>query len=122
VEPAEPKPINNPPIAFKTTEFALGLFIAAGIVFTVAGTRWYVRARTTTSTDICRANVQQLKGAKESWARAYHMTGDDIPAWTNLVGAKGYFTQPPVCPGGGTYNLNSVAQPARCSIPYHLAP
>lgn len=48
MEPTRPEPIKNLPIGFKPREFILGIVVAAVIVFSVAGTRWLVRARTTT--------------------------------------------------------------------------
>lgn len=107
---------NNPAIAFNAREFVIGLAIAAVIVFSVAGTRWYVRARTVQAVDICQANLRQIDGAKQHWTSEH---GQEIPTWTNLVGPKAPIAQMPICPGGGTYTLGPVGQAPRCSIPEH---
>ncbi|HTD85321.1 MAG TPA: hypothetical protein VK850_01985, partial [Candidatus Binatia bacterium] len=70
---------NNPPIAFKPREFVLGLIVAVAIVFAVAGSRWFVRARTTSSASTCQAHLKQLQAAKDGWALDNHKRAEDLP-------------------------------------------
>jgi len=110
---------NNPPIGFKPREFLLGIGVAVAIVLSVAGSRWFVRARTIDKTSFCRATLSQIEGAKEAWVRDHQKNITQVPTWTDIVGQKAYIKDMPVCPGGGTYTLAPVGQPPRCSIPEH---
>lgn len=119
-QPTQPR--NNPAVVFKPREFVLGLIVAAVIVFTVAGTRWYVRARTASSVSGCYAHLKQLQGAKHSWALKHSKRVGAVPNWTDIIGPKAYVAQLPICPQGGAYTLGPVGQPPRCSIPAHVLP
>jgi hypothetical protein len=116
------QPSKNPPIAFKPREFILGLLVAASIVFAVAGARWYVRARSPASVDSCHAHLKQLQSAKDTWASEHQKRGEDVPSWSDIIGAKAYIARMPVCPRSGAYTLGPVGEAPRCSIPEHVLP
>jgi hypothetical protein len=120
--PQETQPDRNSPTAFKPREFAAGLLIAVAVVFAIAGTRWYVRARTPSSCNSCIANLKQLEGAKDTWALEHGKQKEDIPNWNDIIGEKAYIWRMPECPRGGTYTLGPVAERPRCSIPEHVLP
>ena len=112
--------VNNPPIGFKPREFAIGLVVAVVIVLSVVGTRWLVKARTTSALNSCNGNLSQLDGAKSTWAVENRKLAADVPDWTNIIGPKAYIAKMPICPQGGTYTLGPVGQRPRCSIPEHM--
>jgi general secretion pathway protein G len=119
-EPVQPR--QDLKAGFKPRQFFLGLCIGAIIVLAVAGTRWFVKARTVSAVSSCYANLKQLQGAKDSWALNNHKRDEDLPKWTDLIGPNGYIRQMPICPQGGTYSLGPVSEPVRCSVPDHVLP
>jgi len=73
----------------------------------------FIRARTTPAMNACVNNLRQLDGAKQSWALEKHAITSDIPTWDQL---RPYLSRPLVCPQGGTYTLERVGEPPRCSV------
>lgn len=63
----------------------------------------------------CIANLKQLDEAKEQWALEFKKTTNDVPIWTDLIGADKYIKNTPTCPDGGTYQLNKIGEPPTCS-------
>jgi hypothetical protein len=113
---------NNPAIGFKPREFALGLAVAAAIVFAVAGVRWLMNSKTVSAASSCYAHLKQLQGAKDTWALDHGKRAEDIPKLSDIIGPKAYISRMPLCPQGGAYTLAPVGQPPRCSVPHHVLP
>ncbi|MCX6902549.1 MAG: DUF4190 domain-containing protein [Verrucomicrobia bacterium] len=67
----------------------------------------------------CIANLQQIQGAKDMWAREHKKSGPDLPTDADLFGSDKYLSEKPVCPSGGTYSLNNLTNKPACSIPDH---
>lgn len=69
----------------------------------------------------CIANLRLIYAAKQAWALDKSKTDSDVPTEQDLLPylKGGVF---PVCPTGGTYTINAVAQLPTCSIPGHVLP
>jgi hypothetical protein len=69
----------------------------------------------------CIANLKLIDTAKLQWALVNNKAEDAIPTAQDLLPyfKDGVF---PVCPSGGVYTINSVAQAPTCSIPGHALP
>ena len=76
----------------------------------------FVKARTTSQKNACIANLKQINGAKANWAMEMKKNNSDTPATTDLYGAGLYVRSEPLCPGGGTYNINAVDTNPDCSL------
>jgi hypothetical protein len=90
---------------------AIALLAAGGL-----GSRWFVRARSQSSVSSCINSLREIDGASQQWALDHHAASNDVPTWTDLVGADRYMREMPVCPQGGTYSLARVTDRPRCSI------
>jgi len=76
----------------------------------------FIKARETSRTKSCIANLKQIDAAKEQWAMENKKTTTDTPAMTDLVGSANYLKNTPSCPSGGTYTVNAVSTDPTCSI------
>jgi general secretion pathway protein G len=79
----------------------------------------FVKARTASQRSACIANLKQIDGAKQTWALENKKVGTDSPAKTDLYGTDKYIRDEPFCPGGGTYNINTVDTKPTCTITDH---
>lgn len=79
------------------------------------------QSRAAIERDACIANLKLIDAAKLQWALEYNKTEDATPTAQDLLPyfKDGVF---PVCPSGGSYTINSVAQAPTCSIPGHTLP
>ena len=77
----------------------------------------FVKARQTSQKAACINNLRRIDGAKQQWAVEKNKSGSDVPSRTDLLPYLG--DQFPVCPAGGRYTLNDVANGPQCSIPGH---
>lgn len=75
----------------------------------------FIKARETSRTKTCLANMRQIESAKEQWAMEMKKGAADTPAWGDLVGANAYLKAQPACPSGGAYSINDVATTPTCS-------
>lgn len=74
----------------------------------------FIMARQTAIASACKANLKMIEGAKQVWALDVNASNDAIPTWEDLV--PNYMTKKPECAAGGSYPLESVGEPAICSI------
>ena len=75
----------------------------------------FIKARETSRTKTCLANLRQVESAKEQWAMEMKKGAGDTPGWADLVGGNAYLKAQPACPSGGTYSINDVATSPTCS-------
>lgn len=75
----------------------------------------FIKARESSRTRTCVANLRQIEAAKEQWAMEMKKTSADTPAWGDLVGAAAYMKAQPSCPSGGAYTIGDVATNPSCS-------
>ena len=103
--------------AFTLVEIMIVVLII-GILLAIAVPN-FVKARESSRTKACVANLKQIEAAKQQWAMDNKKNSTDSPNWpTGLVGSTLYISgsAPPSCPSGGTYTPNTVDTLASCSI------
>jgi competence protein ComGC len=81
----------------------------------------FIKARESSRTKSCVANLKQIDSAKEQWAMDNKQT-TSTPAWTDLVGTSNYLKSTPTCPSGGTYGINAVGSNPTCTTSGHTLP
>jgi prepilin-type N-terminal cleavage/methylation domain-containing protein len=75
----------------------------------------FLKARDTSRTKSCVANLSQIQGAKQQWAMDNQRGASAIPTTDNLYGSTAYVRSAPVEPVGGSYNINPVDTMPTCS-------
>ena len=78
-----------------------------------------IRARTRSTATACINNLRQINDAKAQWALEAHQASTATPLDANLFGPGLYIKDKPVCPGGGQYDLRTVAETTLCDQPQH---
>ena len=77
----------------------------------------FIKARESSRTKSCIANLKQIDSAKEQYAMDNRLNNGGSVAMTDLVnGAAGYIKSTPSCPSGGTYSVNTIGTNPDCSI------
>jgi prepilin-type N-terminal cleavage/methylation domain-containing protein len=103
--------------AFTLVEIMIVVLII-GILLAIAVPN-FVKARESSRTKACVANLKQIEAAKQQWAMDNKKNSTDSPTWpTDLVGSTLYISgsSAPSCPSGGTYDPGKVDTLASCSI------
>lgn len=77
----------------------------------------FVRARETSRTRTCIANLRQIDSAKEQYAMEARLAAGATVTQANLV--PDYMKRMPTCPSGGTYTIAVVGTDPSCSIAGH---
>ncbi len=109
--------------AFTLVEIMIVVLII-GILVAIAVPN-FIRARESSRTKACIANLRQIDGAKEQWAMTNNIAQDHPNAINvnNILVAGGFIKSNPVCPSGGAYSGNLLSQPPTCSTGgVHLLP
>ena len=78
----------------------------------------FSKARAVAQQNACINNLRVLDVAKQQWALENKKADPETPTASDLAT---YLRngQMPVCPAGGTYTINSLAQAPTCSVPGH---
>ena len=77
----------------------------------------FIRARETSRTKTCIANLRQIEAAKEQWAMENQKTGADVATVAELAGATQYIKAFPSCPSTATaYTIAAVNANPTCAI------
>ncbi len=99
---------------------AVSAAVPAGMIAAIAIPN-FVKARATAQKNACINNLRQIDGAKQQWALENKKTADNVPTRKDLLP---YLRDHkfPVCPAGGTYTINRVADSPECSHPGHKLP
>ena len=81
----------------------------------------FIKARETSRTKSCIANLRQMDAAKEQWAMDNNASNGSAVTGglATLVGAAGYIKATPSCPSGGTYTLGAIGTDPVCTIAGH---
>jgi len=77
----------------------------------------FVRARETSRTRTCVANLRQMDSAKEQYAMEARLAAGAAVTWANLT--PDYIKREPTCPSSGTYTLGNIGTDPSCSIAAH---
>jgi hypothetical protein len=104
---------NQPP----TKLLAISAAVPVGLISAIAIPN-FVKARQSAQKNACVSNLRQIEGAKQQWALENKKTDSDTPSREDLVPYLAN-KQFPVCPAGGTYTLNRLADPPQCSHEDH---
>jgi prepilin-type N-terminal cleavage/methylation domain-containing protein len=75
----------------------------------------FVKARETSRTKSCIANLKQIEAAKEQWAMETRAASTATPTAANLYGATAYVKNTPTCPSGGTYTIGDMNTRPTCN-------
>lgn len=75
----------------------------------------FVKARANSQKNACIANLKQIDGAKHQWALETKTNSLAVPTESDLTPYFGN-NRFPVCPGGGTYTIGSMATNPVCSL------
>lgn len=77
----------------------------------------FMKARESSRTKACVANLKQIDAAIEQWAMDNRKAGGDDVSMDDLTGgAEPYITNSPRCPSGGDYDVSTVNADPVCSI------
>ncbi len=77
----------------------------------------FMRARETSRTKSCIANLRQIDAAKEQWTMDTRAANGAPVSFADLV--PNYIRREPQCPSGGTYTVGNVGVNPTCTIPGH---
>lgn len=75
----------------------------------------FIKARESSRTKACVANLKQIDSAKEQWAMDNKAKDGDPVTDGALWAAGGYIKSEPECPSGGDYTVGNVGTNPSCS-------
>jgi prepilin-type N-terminal cleavage/methylation domain-containing protein len=81
-----------------------------------------IKARKQSAKQACIANLKSIEGAKAVWALENKKGDADVPGDGDIFGADKTISRKPDCPGGGTYDIRSVAEKPTCTAQEHALP
>jgi len=73
----------------------------------------FLKARETSRTKTCIANLRQIEAGKEQWAMETNQASTATPTQANL--SPDYVKAWPGCPSGGTYTIGNMTTNPSCS-------
>jgi len=87
----------------------------------------FIKARETSRSKSCVANLKQIEAAKEQWCMDNKQSASSTPTDTDLYGTTNYVKNTPSCPSSGTYTIGDMSTRPVCSIgtgatPSHVLP
>ena len=84
----------------------------------------FVRARDTALMKACVGNLRLIDGAKQQWALEKGKDSTATPIESDILPyiGRGDSPQMLVCPAGGTYQINVLANPPTCTVKDHMLP
>src|SRR3954469_21421331 len=87
----------------------------------------FIKARETSRSKSCVANLKQIEAAKEQWCMDFKQAATATPGTADLYGTTNYVKNTPGCPSGGTYSIGDMSPRPTCSIgtgatPAHVLP
>jgi len=85
-----------------------------GIILAVALPA-FMKSRTQARKQVCIDNISQIESAKQQWGLENQKKDGDAPTTDDLVGSNKYIKRMPECPGGGTYDFQSIGTTTTCS-------
>ena len=87
----------------------------------------FIKARETSRSKSCIANLKQIEAAKEQWCMDNKQASTATPGTADLYGTTNYVKNTPGCPSGGSYTIGDMSTRPTCSIgtgatPSHVLP
>lgn len=95
------------------------VILIISILLTIAVPNW-IKARETSRTTTCVANMTRIESAKEQFAMAAGFSSGDPCTFANIV--PDYLKREPACPNSGVYSPEPVGNSPRCTIAEHVLP
>jgi prepilin-type N-terminal cleavage/methylation domain-containing protein len=80
----------------------------------------FIRARESSRTSACIANLKQIDSAKEQFAMDAKLAQGGAVQLSDLYPT--YMKSSPSCPAGGTYTVNTVGTNPTCTVAGHALP
>jgi prepilin-type N-terminal cleavage/methylation domain-containing protein len=81
----------------------------------------FIKARETSRTKSCIANLKQIEAAKEQWAMDTKAAATATPTAAALYPDQ-YIKTTPLCPSSGTYTIGDMATRPTCNVATHVLP
>lgn len=75
----------------------------------------FMKSRAQARKQVCIENLSQIESAKQQWGLENGKKDGDPPSEADLIGDTRYIKKMPQCPGGGTYEFQSIGRTATCS-------
>src|SRR6266540_3552676 len=75
----------------------------------------FIKARESSRTKSCIANLKQIEAAKEQWCMDTRASSTASPGASDLYGSTAYVKNTPSCPSGGTYTIGNMATRPTCN-------
>ena len=75
----------------------------------------FIKARESSRTKSCIANLKQIEAAKEQWAMDSKAPATATPTAAVLYGPTAYVKNTPSCPSGGTYTIGDLNTRPSCN-------
>jgi prepilin-type N-terminal cleavage/methylation domain-containing protein len=85
-----------------------------GLILAIAVPAW-VKTRSQARKNMCIEQISQIESAKQQWGVETGKKDGDVPTDADLFGSNLYMKARPMCPGGGTYDLQPIGRNAICS-------
>lgn len=79
----------------------------------------FVKGRESGQKYTCINNLRRIDGAKQVWALQNNKDTNSTPTMADLTPFLKGDTASLRCPSGGTYTINKIGEPPKCSIPSH---
>ncbi len=105
--------VRNARRGFTLVEIMIVVLII-GILLAIAVPN-FVRARDTSRTNSCVANLKAVDAAKEQWAMDNKKSTGDAVTMADIAASGQYLKSTPTCPSGGTYTVANVGTNPSCS-------
>jgi len=80
----------------------------------------FMKSRTQARKQVCIENISQIESAKQQWGVENSKKDGDSPTEADLVGDTRYIKKMPQCPGGGTYDFQSIGTVTTCTQEGHV--
>lgn len=109
---------NNKNKGFTLVEIMIVVLII-GILLAIAVPN-FLKARETSRSKTCIANLRQIESAKEQWAMENNQGSTATPTQANLE--PDYVKNYPTCPSNGTYTIGNMSTQPVCSVAGHVLP
>jgi hypothetical protein len=79
----------------------------------------FVKARQTAQMNACIHNLVLIDSAKAQWALEKGKDSGATPSQADIAPYLGGDQKMPICPAGGTYQINAASNAPTCTIPEH---
>jgi prepilin-type N-terminal cleavage/methylation domain-containing protein len=79
----------------------------------------FMKSRTQARKQVCIDTLSQIESAKQLWGLENSKKNGDPVTEADIVGPNLYIKVQPKCPGGGTYDYQTIGTTTTCNIEGH---